>query len=176
MGDTEKDHKIDSALPVPSGGMDQKFHLSIHACFFLFRSTQLWWSLSQLSLGKRWGTYIWILWELCARLPLVLIIYYLFLNFDLEFVFHHLNQVIFATGVQHPLADATLVPWHRINEDCKKREKLGEKTQSNAESIKNWYRKNRLWKIIKTSAHLWTPSSRLRGNVCRGRSGIAENL
>merc|ERR1712002_308995 len=42
----------------------------------------------------------------------------LFLNRNLEFIFHHVDQGIFAAGVQHPLSDATLVPGHRINEDC----------------------------------------------------------
>lgn len=41
------------------------------------------------------------------------------LNLNLEIVFHHVNQGIFAAGIQHPLSDATIVPGHRINEDCK---------------------------------------------------------
>lgn len=42
----------------------------------------------------------------------------LFLNLNLKIIFHHVNQRIFAAGIQHPLSDATLVPGHRINEDC----------------------------------------------------------
>lgn len=45
---------------------------------------------------------------------------YLFLNLDVETVFRHVDQRVFAAGVQHPLPDATLVPRHRINEDCKR--------------------------------------------------------
>lgn len=47
------------------------------------------------------------------------IIPYLFLNVNPEITFHHVDQVVFAAGIQHPLSDATLVPGHRINEDCK---------------------------------------------------------
>lgn len=48
---------------------------------------------------------------------------YFFLNLNLEIVFRHVDQGIFAAGIQHPLFDATLVPWHRINEDYKERRK-----------------------------------------------------
>lgn len=44
---------------------------------------------------------------------------HLLLDLNLEVVLHHVHQVVFAAGVQHPVSDAALVPGHGIDEDCK---------------------------------------------------------
>lgn len=52
-----------------------------------------------------------------------MIVSYLLLNLNLQIIFHHVNHGIFAAGIQHPLPDATRVPRHGINEDCKAEER-----------------------------------------------------
>lgn len=49
------------------------------------------------------------------------VISYLFLNLNVEFVFYHVHQRVFAAGIEHPLSDAALVTGHGINEDCTER-------------------------------------------------------
>lgn len=95
---------------------------------------------------------------------------YLFLNIDLQVVFYHVHQGIFAAGIQHPLSDATLVPGHRIDEDCreKSKERMSDQRGSAADDRRSWR--------LTESVHLWTPSSRLHVNVCKGRSGIVQTL
>lgn len=87
--------------------------------------------------------------------------------------FQNFHQIILAAGIQHPVSDAALVPRHGINEDCeiKEDEWRGGGLKQGAEK-----QCSRTGRAGRCRTHLWTPGSRPRGNVCRGRCGSEAHL